>query len=61
MNPQAYYIGLIAPNVTSSTNYRFGVEFLESWTAMTITNSNVNVELYYADNFLGLNKIAVIV
>jgi|TARA_B100000768_G_scaffold178583_1_gene194633 hypothetical protein len=61
MNPQAYYIGPIAPNVTSSTNYRFGVEFLESWTAMTITNSNVNVELYYADNLLGLNKIAVIV
>lgn len=61
INPQAYYVGLIAPNVTSSINYRFGVEFVESWTGANIAGSNVNVELYYADNILGQNKTLVLI
>ena len=61
INPQAYFLGTIAPNVTSSMNYRFSVEFLQSWTSATIGGSNVNVELYYSADVLGQNKTLVLV
>ena len=61
INPQAYYIGEIEANVTSSTNHRFGVEFNQSWTTANINNTNVNVELYYSDDPLGVNKTQVLI
>ena len=50
INPQVYLIGLIGPNIDYTANFRFGIEFVQSWTSSNISNSGVDIELWYTDD-----------